>query len=441
MQEENISNQISATEDFQDKSKINKLLNRARLILPFQVILLVISSYIFLPFFFSHDSESKFWGLLILGPYIILAIIAFAVFSTLGLINSIRLLKRRVINGFSMSVFFASIFCLIGFLIGVITFIIPIISSNIQYSNQQKEQKTTEQNRANFFHERYLALTEEFKQPQIAYQYINGQIIINVKENGEYIPGKTKVILLGYVNPIVYSDKNDQDLKNKETEKLWDDSYSIKGKTVSVILPGEALFTESYSCDGTSQHDCYLNYKNNPGTEYFFANVYLGDKLLNNNYTKEEQEIAQNGLGALSARSTLYWLYNSYTVRFKSMQKVLNYSFADKIYLNLENTNKVYPQGISVDGDVFSKPISVTLKGVTLPVPFSVIQQQKIEEFLKKNVIEHNIKITIPNWSEVQSLNQNFNDSDQKLSIQMDVQTYIEREKQSLNDQLQALVK
>src|SRR3989344_2694384 len=299
MQEENKLNSILPQQD----THLNKLLRRTKILLPFQVIVLLIVGFVFLPLLFSNDSESKGWAFLILGPYILLSIVAFAILSTLGLVNSIKLVKRKIVNGLSITVLFLSMICLIAFLIGVVTVVMPIIQSNIRYSNQQKEEKTAEQKKIDFFHERYLALQEQFKEPQIAFGYQdNSQLVINVidneKESGGYIPGKTKGILLGYGGPSKYYLDDQKEIERMESDQQRNDF--IRRKPVAVVLPDEEIFKASYSCNGPYQ-DCILSYPQiMPGTEYFYANVYLGDKLLNNDFTEAEQNIAKGGLSALS---------------------------------------------------------------------------------------------------------------------------------------------
>src|SRR3989344_2400079 len=280
MQEENKLNSILPQQD----THLNKLLMRTKILLPFQVIALLIACFVFLPLLFSNDSESKGWAFLILGPYILLSIVAFAILSTLGLVNSIKLLKRKIVNGLSITVLFLSMICLIAFLIGVVTVVMPIIQSNIRYSNQQKEEKTAEQKKIAF-----------------GYQD-NSQLVINVidneKESGGYIPGKTKGILLGYGGPSKYYLDDQKEIERMESDQQRNDF--IRRKPVVVVLPDEEIFKASYSCNGPYQ-DCILSYPQiMPGTEYFYANVYLGDKLLNNDFTEAEQNIAKGGLSALS---------------------------------------------------------------------------------------------------------------------------------------------
>ncbi len=432
MQEENTSNSIIPEQD----PYLDKLLNRTKILLPFQIIFLLIASFVFLPLLFSSDSESKGWAFLTLGPYILLSMVVFVILSILGFVNSIKLLKRKIVNGLSISVLFLSVIFFVAFIVSMIIVLFPIVSNNTQHSNQQKLEKISDRNKVDFFHERYVALSEEFKQPQIAYSYKYGQISLGFEdtanETGKPIPGKQKFILLGFALPDFTAN----------SQKLWDErNNAVKGKPIKIVLPDEATFKASYSCDGPYQ-DCILSYPQRmPETEYFYAKVYLGDKLLNDDYTEAEQNLAQKGQGTISYQRMLYDIYNSYAVRFKSPQKVLSFNVGNNISLALENTNKVYPAGIGVDDDIFNNSIYVTLKDFSLDTPYSLIQQLRIEKFLNDHVVGYNIKITPPDFSEVQSSNQNFNNSQQKLSIQMNVQAYIEGESQSISDQLKVFIK
>ena len=260
MQEENILNPINQNTnpaDFQDQVKTSKLLRRTRILLPFQVVLLVISGFIIIPFFFA-SGEGLGWGLLIYGNYIILSIVALAIFGILGLINSIKLLKRKVVSSLSLSVFFVSILCLIFFLVGGMYFIgLPYFAQMKSEADQRhfqeeviKGQKLMQQMDA-LRKVRSKILLEDFKKPHKIISFVSrdytdqqAQIYVRLDNNSQ--------IFIASIAPFKVNDL---------LEKL--NTTELIGKEVTVHIQDGFPFTSvdsGYVCENP-------NFSNNTCSE------------------------------------------------------------------------------------------------------------------------------------------------------------------------------